>query len=40
MKALKNNLTIIIKGTYLINSLIENLNLEYEHNKERVIAYE
>ena len=37
---LKNNLTIIIKGTYLINSLIENLNLEYEHNKERVIAYE
>lgn len=37
---LKNNLTIIIKGTYLINSLIENLNLKYEHNKERVITYE
>lgn len=37
---LQNNITIIIKGTYLINNLIEYLNIKYEHKKERVIKYE
>lgn len=37
---LQNNITIIIKGIYLINNLIEYLNIKYEHKKERVIKYE
>ena len=37
---LQNNITIIIKGTYLINNLIEYLNIKYEHKKEMVIKYE